>query len=257
MSGGSVITLLTDFGTTDGYVAEVKGALLSRAPGAVLVDVTHDVPPGDIRTAQVVLGRVWHRFPAGTVHFCVVDPGVGGPRAALALAVGGHRFVGPDNGVFTEVLLEARVVALPIPPHASPTFHGRDVFAPAAAALAAGVPLSDVGYPAEPRERLPLPRPHTEGPLTVGEVLVADRFGNLITNLPAASGSVEVGGRTVGPVRRTFADVAPGGVVAYVGSGGTIEVAVRDGSAALRFGAGRGTVVRLTRAEDATPALPA
>jgi S-adenosyl-L-methionine hydrolase (adenosine-forming) len=257
MSGGSVITLLTDFGTTDGYVAEVKGTLLSRAPGAVLVDVTHDVPPGDIRAAQVVLGRVWHRFPPGTVHFCVVDPGVGGPRAALALAVGGHRFVGPDNGVFTEVLHGARVVALPIPPDASATFHGRDVFAPAAAALAAGAPLSDLGAPVAPRERLPLPRPRTEGSLTVGEVLVADRFGNLITNLPAASGSVEVGGRAVGPVRRTFADVAPGAVVAYVGSGGTIEVAVRDGSAALRFGAGRGTVVRVTGSGDAGRALPA
>jgi len=255
MSGGSVITLLTDFGTTDGYVAEVKGTLLSRAPGAVLVDVTHDVPPGDIRTAQVVLGRVWHRFPPGTVHFCVVDPGVGGPRVALALAAGGHRFVGPDNGVFTEVLREARAVALPIPPDASPTFHGRDVFAPAAAALAAGVPLSSLGPPVEPHARLPLPRPRTEGSFMVGEVLLADRFGNLITNLPSASGIVEVGGQAVGPVRRTFADVAPGAAVAYVGSGGTIEVAVRDGSAALRFGAGGGTVVRLTGTGDVAPAL--
>jgi S-adenosylmethionine hydrolase len=246
MSGGTVITLLTDFGTADAYVAEMKATLVSRAPSAILIDVTHEVPPGDVRTAQVVLGRVWPRFPPGTVHLCVVDPGVGSERAALALAARDHRFVGPDNGVFTEVLPEAQAVALPIPPGASATFHGRDVFAPAAAALAAGAALASLGRPVEPRTRLPLPRPRTQGPLTVGEVLLVDRFGNLITNLTGTSGSVTVGERLIGPVQRTFADVASGAAVAYVGSGGTIEVAVRDGCAALQLGAGRGTAVRLT-----------
>jgi S-adenosylmethionine hydrolase len=245
MSGGSVITLLTDFGTTDSYVAEVKAVLLRHAPGAVLVDVTHELSPGDIQAAQVTLGRAWHRFPAGTVHLCVVDPGVGGARAALALTARGHAFVGPDNGVFTELLQEARIVTLPIPPEASATFHGRDVFAPAAAALATGTPLTALGTSAEPRERRPLPRPRREGPVTVGEVLLVDRFGNLLTNIPAASGSVAVGERTIGPVRRTFVDVAPGAPVAYVGSADTIEIAVRDGSATLQLGAARGTVVRV------------
>lgn len=245
MGGGSVITLLTDFGTIDSYVAEVKGVLLRHAPGAVLVDVTHELAPGDVQAAQVTLGRTWHRFPAGTVHLCVVDPGVGGVRAALALTAHGHAFVGPDNGVFTELLPGARVVALPVPPDASATFHGRDVFAPAAAALAAGTPLGTLGTAAEPRERRPLPQPRSEGPVTVGEVLLVDRFGNLLTNITAALGRVTVGGQSVGPVRRTFGDVAPGAPVAYVGSAGTIEIAVRDGSASLQLGAARGTVVRV------------
>jgi S-adenosyl-L-methionine hydrolase (adenosine-forming) len=250
MSGGSVITLLTDFGTTDSYVAEVKGVLLEHAPNATLVDVTHDVPAGDIRAAQVILGRTWHRFPPGTVHLCVVDPGVGSTRAALALTAHEHAFVGPDNGLFTELLADAQAVALPIPPDASPTFHGRDVFAPAAAALAIGTPLDRLGTPVEPSGRLPLPRCRTEGALTVGEVLLVDRFGNLLTNIPGAAGSVTVADRAVGPVRRTFADVARGDLVAYVGSGGTIEVGVRDGSAAALLGAGRGTAVRVDTARE-------
>jgi S-adenosylmethionine hydrolase len=245
MSGASVITLLTDFGTADSYVAELKGVLLRRAPSARLVDVTHEIPPGDLRAAQVILGRTWHRFPPGTVHLCVVDPGVGGARAALALSARGHAFVGPDNGVFTEVLAGAQAVELPVPADASPTFHGRDVFAPAAAALAADAPLASLGSPVEPRERLPLPRPRTEGRVTVGEVLLVDRFGNLLTNIPATAGSVTVDDRELGPVRRTFADVAVGALVAYVGSGGTIEIARRDGSAALHLGVGRGGVVRV------------
>jgi S-adenosyl-L-methionine hydrolase (adenosine-forming) len=240
MSGGSVITLLTDFGTTDSYVAEVKGVLLEHAPNATLVDVTHDVPAGDIRAAQVILGRVWHRFPQGTVHLCVVDPGVGSARLAVALSARGHAFVGPDNGLFTEVLTGAAIVALPVPPAASATFHGRDVFAPAAAALASGASLASLGTPTHASTHLPLPRPRAEGPLTVGEVLLVDRFGNLLSNIPGVTGRVSVGDRAVGPVRRTFTDVAPGELVAYVGSGGTLEIARRDGSAAAQLGAGRG-----------------
>jgi len=112
-----VITLLTDFGIGDSYVAEVKGVLLSGAPDATLIDVTHETAPGDIRSAAYILGRTWHRFPTGTIHLVVVDPGVGSPRAALALSVHGHRFVGPDNGVFTPVFHDAEVeaVALEVP----------------------------------------------------------------------------------------------------------------------------------------------
>src|SRR3954447_1294408 len=141
------ITLLTDFGTVDTYVAEVKGVLLSNAPSVVLADVTHHIAPGDIRSAAHVLGRTWHRFPSGTVHLVVVDPGVGSARHPIALTTGGHSFVGPDTGVFTNVLRDAEVdiVVLPARSHVSPTFHGRDIFAPAAAALARGEPLSSLG----------------------------------------------------------------------------------------------------------------
>ena len=143
------ITLLTDFGSADHYVAEVKGVLLSRAPGVTLVDVTHGIPPGDVRSGAYIIGRTWHRFPSGSIHFAVVDSGVGTTRAALAFGAHGHVFVGPDNGLFTPVLHDAEVeaVVLPTPETASPTFHGRDLFAPAAAALATGVPLHTLGQP--------------------------------------------------------------------------------------------------------------
>jgi hypothetical protein len=244
----SVITLLTDFGTRDSYLGEVRGVLVSRAPDVSLVDITHDIAPGDVAGAAYILGRVWSRFPAGTVHLVVVDPGVGGTRNALAVLSGGHAFVAPDNGVLTPVLSRdgVRVAALPIPASAAPTFHGRDVFAPAAAALADGTELAVLGPAVEPAVRL------SDVPLTVdpdrvaGQVIYIDRFGNLVTNLPAelsAERIVSVDGRVVGPLRRTFADVEQGDVVAYVGSGGTVEIAVRDRSAAGDLGARIGTPV--------------
>jgi S-adenosylmethionine hydrolase len=250
MSHRSVITLLTDFGTADSYVAEVKGVLLARAPDAVIVDVTHDLAPGDVSAAQYVLGRTWHRFPSRSVHLAVVDPGVGSARRALALAANGHFFVGPDNGLFSALLDDARVVALPVAPAASPTFHGRDVFAPAAAALAAGTRLETMGAPHPTPVRRELPAPRASGGDLLGTVLLVDRFGNLITNVPAAmllpGAVVRVESHVVGPVRGTFADVMPGGLMAYIGSGGTLEIALRDGSAAATLGVTRGVPVRVT-----------
>jgi S-adenosylmethionine hydrolase len=247
----SLITLLTDFGTADSYVAEVKGTLLAAAPGATLVDVTHAVPPGDVRAGAYLLGRVWHRFPPGTVHLAVVDPGVGTDRAALALSIRGHYFVGPDNGLFTFVLhdAEVQIVSMPTPTGASATFHGRDLFAPAAAALATGAALGTLGEPfAGMPRRLGYAQPHYEGKSVVGQVVYVDRFGTLVTNLTTelvpSYASIEVEGLEVGPLRRTFGDVAIGGLVAYVGSGGEVEIAVRDGSAARRLGMGVGGRVR-------------
>lgn len=246
-----IVTLLTDFGTADPYVAEMRGVLYSRAPGVTVVDISHSIPPGDVRIAAYVLERAWHRFPAGTVHLVVVDPGVGTGRAALALTAAGHQFVGPDNGVFSAVLssLDGAPIVLPVPAEASPTFHGRDLFAPAAAALAAGAVPHDLGTPlANPPLRLELPRPRLEGKAVVGEVIAVDRFGNLVTNLTPAEvpayAVMEAEDRDIGPIRRTFSDVAPGHLVAYLGSGGNIEVAVRDGSAARQLGLGIGGRVR-------------
>jgi S-adenosylmethionine hydrolase len=246
-----LITLLTDFGTADSYVAEVKGVLLSSAPGTSLVDVSHSVPPGDVRAAAYLLGRVWHRFPRGTVHLAIVDPGVGTDRAALALAAHGHYFVGPDNGLFTLVLrdTEVQIVSLPTPDGASTTFHGRDLFAPAAAALAAGAALLTLGDAcAAMPARLVYAEPHYEGKSVVGEVVYVDRFGTLVTNLTPGLvppyAIVEVEGLEVGTLRTTFGDVPTGGLVAYLGSGGQVEVAVRDGSAARRLGMGVGGRVR-------------
>jgi S-adenosylmethionine hydrolase len=245
------VTLLTDFGTSDSYVAEVKGVLLSTCREAALVDITHAIPPGDVRAGAYLLGRTWHRFPRGSIHFAVVDPGVGTGRAAIALHTCGHWFVGPDNGLFTPVLQEAPtgLVLLPTRPEMAPTFHGRDLFAPAAAALACGTPLEVLGphFGAMP-QRLAYTEPHYEGKSVIGEIVYVDRFGTLVTNLtpelvpPYAV--VEVEGVEIVPLCRTFGDVATGGLVSYVGSGGAVEIAVRDGSAARRLGLGIGGRVR-------------
>lgn len=247
----ALVTLLTDFGTSDSYVAEMKGALLSAAPDAVLVDITHAVPPGDVRAGAYLLGRTWHRFPVGTVHLGVVDPGVGTSRAPLALSAHGHCFVGPDNGLFTMVLRDASVeiVMLPTPDGASPTFHGRDLFAPAAAALARGASLRMLGLPyGGIPERLAYAEPRYEGKSLLGEVVYVDRFGTLVTSLAAEHvppyGTIEVEGLDLGPLRRTFADVPTGGLLAYLGSGGSVEIAVRGGSAARRLGIGVGGRIR-------------
>jgi S-adenosyl-L-methionine hydrolase (adenosine-forming) len=246
-----IITLLTDFGTTDHYVAELKGVLLTQAPGVTLVDITHSVSPGDVRSGAYLLGRTWHRFPSDTIHMVVIDPGVGTSRAALALSAAGHSFVGPDNGVFTPVMQDIPVetVMLPTPEDASPTFHGRDLFAPAAAALACGTPLRAIGKPFTGiPERLAYTTPHYEGKTIIGEILYIDRFGTLITNLTAelvpAYARLEVEDLDIGTLRRTYADVGTGGLLAYIGSAGAIEIAVRNGSAARRLGVGVGASVR-------------
>jgi S-adenosylmethionine hydrolase len=248
-----LITLLTDFGTADGYVAEIKGTLLSEAPEASVVDLSHDVPPQDVECARLAVARYWRRFPKGTVHLVVVDPGVGSARAALAVESEGRYLVGPDNGVLSPALLlaSARTVSLPVPAGASATFHGRDVFAPAAARLASGAALEalGLGHPDPIVRRTPLARRLDDGAIA-GEIVTVDRFGNAITNLVAPrGGTIEVAGRTL-EVRRTYADVASGEVTAIVGSSGLVEIALRDGDAAraLHLGRGAPVVLRAARA---------
>jgi len=241
-----IITLLTDFGTADGYVAEMKGVILSLASEATIVDVSHEVTAHDVECGRLALARYWRRFPAGTVHVAIVDPGVGSARAALAVHSDDRLLVGPDNGVLSPALLMrgARAVALPVPPTAAPTFHGRDVFAPAAAALATGTPIDALGVPHEAPvvRRTPEPRRAPDGAIQ-GQVISVDRFGNAITNcLGVRGGTVEVAGAVLRVVR-TYADVPPGTLVALCGSTGLIEVAVRDGDAARELGLGRGAPV--------------
>ena len=244
-----VITLLTDFGTADGYVGEVKGVLCSGAPGAALVDVSHDVVPQDVDGARLVVARCWRRFPVGTVHLVVVDPGVGGSRAAIAVESEGRFLVGPDNGVLSPALLHAgaRCVELPVPAGAAPTFHGRDLFAPAAAALARDTPIDALGQLCASPVVLRTPEPSHRGDGSIaGVVITVDRFGNAVTNLMSwRGGIVEANGRRL-PLVRTYADVARGEAVALVGSSGLVEVAVRDGSAAATLGLTRGSEVLLT-----------
>jgi S-adenosyl-L-methionine hydrolase (adenosine-forming) len=246
-----IITLTTDFGTVDGYVGEMKGVLLSGAPDAEIVDITHDIPPQDVERARLTLARVWRRFPPGTIHVVVVDPGVGSSRDAIAVSSDGYYLVGPDNGVLSPALLaaSARVVSLAVSQHASPTFHGRDVFAPAAAALARGESLDALGLQAMNPvvRRTPEPTRRGDGAIE-GEVIFVDRFGNAVTNLVGVrGGTIEVGTLTI-DLRRTYAEVEAGRLLALVGSTGLIEIAVRDGDAARLLGLSRGSVVALRAA---------
>jgi S-adenosyl-L-methionine hydrolase (adenosine-forming) len=248
-----IVTVTTDFGTADGYVGEMKAVLLAQAPSATIVDITHDIPRHDVDAARLAVARFWGRFPAGTVHLVVVDPGVGSLRAALAVMCEGRYLVGPDNGVLSPALVDssAMVVALPIPDDASATFHGRDVFAPAAAALARGEPITTLG---SPPDKAPIVRRTPEpvrgpGGTIEGEVVAIDRFGNAITNLTADGvAAVVVGHRTI-QIHRAYADVEIGEALAVVGSGGAIEISVRNDSAARALHLSRGDKV-IPRAES-------
>jgi len=243
-----IITLLTDFGTADGYVAELKGVLFSAAPIVTIVDLSHEIPPQDVESARLAVARYWRRFPSGTVHMVVVDPGVGSARQALAVSSDDRFLVGPDNGVLSPALLASgsRAVSLSIPSMASATFHGRDVFAPAAAHLASGTAIDALGGPClDPVvRRTPEARRAGDGSV-IGEIIAIDRFGNAISNLIAPRGGrIEIGGRTM-PIVRAYADGPVGDIIALVGSSGFVEIAQRDGSAARALEITRGTRVTL------------
>ncbi len=251
-----IITLTTDFGLADGYVGTMQGVILSIAPGATLVNLSHDVPPQDVRVGAFVLYQAVPFFPPDTIHLAVVDPGVGSDRRALAVRTAQGTFVAPDNGLLSYVLASANVeeaVSLTQPayrlPHVSATFHGRDIFAPAAAHLANGVPLAELGPRAINLVRLPLPQPEStpQGDL-VAHVMHVDRFGNLILDVTAGDlpdqVTFELAGRKIERLSHTFADVTPGELVAYVGSTRDhVEIAVRGGDAARVLGVGIGDKV--------------
>jgi S-adenosylmethionine hydrolase len=238
----------------------MKGVILSVNPDAHVVDLTHEIRPQDIRHAAYFLAMTVPYFPAGTIHVCVVDPGVGSARAALGAATTDQFLVGPDNGVFTGVFRRAgrraagaltaqRFWRTQTP---SPTFHGRDIFAPVAAHLSLGVPLADVApTPLDPVE-LPKRCAVTFGRRWNAEVLFADDYGNLITNVPACKLKplpirATVGGAALGSVRwvRTYSDAAPGELVCLSSSDGFLELAEVNGSAARRLSAETGTAIEL------------
>ncbi|MAE65252.1 MAG: hypothetical protein CMJ18_13355 [Phycisphaeraceae bacterium] len=249
-----MITLTTDFGLSDPYVGLMKGIILGIAPAAAIVDLTHDVAPQDVLGAALVIERAIGCFPENTIHVVVVDPGVGSGRRAVAVRAHGNLWIGPDNGVLTTVLDAAQpdAVSLTRPEHhrrsVSATFHGRDVFAPIAARLESGMPMASLGDPARDLVRLDLPTPERTADGLTLHVLHADRFGNLVTDLDRqaydrwrgdlpldASGILRIDEVEIGGLSRTYADVPEGAALAYFGSGGRLEIAVRNGSAADRF----------------------
>jgi len=257
MRAWPLVTLLTDFGVSDGYVAAMKGTILTICPSATLVDISHDIPAHDVRHAAFVLRTTFSFFPAGTVHICVVDPGVGGARRAIAAQAGGQRFVAPDNGLLTPILDSGHYQAVElVEPRfwrtATPsiTFHGRDIFAPVGAHLAAGATLGDVGVPADSLERLDTPAPvRCRDGRVLGHIVHIDRFGNVITDIPASwlvsdgEMACEVGGAIVPVSSLSYASAPRGALLALVGSHGFLEVAVREGSAEIALGVYVGTPV--------------
>jgi S-adenosyl-L-methionine hydrolase (adenosine-forming) len=259
-----ILTLLTDFGLTDYYVAAVKGTVLRLAPGTVLVDISHDVPAGDVETAGFLLAAAFPSFPVGTVHLAVVDPGVGSERRILAArAASGPAssyLLAPDNGLLTLLLdrvEEIRSVEKAEIFLASPgqTFHGRDRFAPTAAWLLRGEPFTALGPVVEDPVRLPIEPPRREPEQIVGRVAHVDRYGNLVTDIPAAwlpAGPCRVTLRDQGIDRKIgrrvtcYAEIPPGEAAFLSGSLGTVELSLNGASLAQQWGVMRGTAVRVS-----------
>ena len=256
-----LVTLLTDFGHRDYYLGAVKGTLLRLAPRAVLVDLSHEVEPGDVEGAADLLAGAAPAFPAGTVHLAVVDPGVGSARRMVIAEADGHLFLAPDNGLLTPFLeggaawSVTRTDLFLRGPGA--TFHGRDRFAPIAAALLRGDHAAALGEPLAHPVRLAHPPPRREeragGLVLRGRVARVDRFGNLVTDLPAewlaagewAAVAAEVAGRRAERLVTHYAELAPGEPGLMVGSLATLELALRDASLAAEWGVARGAPVRV------------
>jgi S-adenosyl-L-methionine hydrolase (adenosine-forming) len=253
------VTLTTDFGTRDTYVAQLKAELYRRGPDSLqVVDLSHEIAAQNVREAALFVAATLPRFPAGTIHLVVVDPGVGSARRPVCVSAFGHWLVGPDNGVFSllctgnEAAVEIDPIRLGLPPP-SATFHGRDLFAPAAAALACGRPFDDLGPPAASLVRLPWPGPSRSGQTLTGEVIHIDRFGNLITNLERADGlALSAAGPLVArfrsrslPLVNHYAEQAEGALLALWDSSDRLELAARNASAARISGGRIGDEVQL------------
>ncbi len=239
MTARPVITLTTDFGAGSPYVAAMKAALLAGCPEAALVDISHGLSAQDLEAAGFVLWAGTRHFGDGAVHLAVVDPGVGTDRRPLAVQLGRSYWVAPDNGLLSCLLRESRLepaaVELRRPEGGSATFEGRDLFAPAAAALAAGARLASLGQPVDDLRRLPEAAPR---------VLWVDGFGNLVTSLKPPVGGVKLGPVSVRRAARTYGEVGPGELFYYTGSMGFVEVGVNGGRADLLLAAGPGTAVQ-------------
>jgi S-adenosylmethionine hydrolase len=257
-----VITLTTDFGQTDGYVGAMKGVILGICPQAELIDITHQVHPQAMQQAAYVLSTVVAYYPPGAVHLVVVDPGVGSERRPVAIQTERATYVGPDNGVLSLALHQdpaRQAVHLTEPRYrlspVSATFHGRDIFAPAAAHLACGVAVEELGksFAVSDLTSLTIPEPESQpGGGWRCAILHVDRFGNLITSfrphVHQQDLKVSAAGRWIERISSTFADVTPGELLAYAGSSGYLEIAVREGSAASHLALDVGDMVRVEEA---------
>ncbi|HOX27642.1 MAG TPA: SAM-dependent chlorinase/fluorinase [bacterium] len=262
MNDPAIITLLTDFGSLDCYTGCIKGVILSINPSARIVDVSHDIQPFNLTSASYLITTYYKLFPSGTVHVAVVDPGVGGVRDPIAVSFEGYVFILPDNGLLTMTLegrrddFKARRIENPsvMREKISHTFHGRDIFAPAAAHVSLGVPFENLGPETFRIETIENLHVSTTPNSITGAIVHIDRFGNYITNIKEkqlerfdpATLSVRLGRFTLLGLNRTFSDKDPGELLAYIGSGGRLEIAVSKGSAAdvVKLSSGAEVTVR-------------
>ena len=272
---GAIITLTTDFGTTEAYVAAMKGVILGINPDATLVDICHSIRPQDIHEAAFILSSAHSFFPAGTIHMVVVDPGVGTDRRGIILNTPSAKYVAPDNGVLSYVIAEflaktdeptPEPAQIELPPGleavaitnsrywrspVSPTFHGRDIFSPVAARLSLGFPASDFGEAVTSVTMLPLPHPETTADNALaGHIRHIDRFGNLITDIKnddlsreMSATTIEVNHQLISGLSQTYAD--SDGLLALIGSSGHLEIALKDGHAASFLAAEIGDEVKV------------
>jgi S-adenosyl-L-methionine hydrolase (adenosine-forming) len=268
----ALITLLTDFGLRDGAVGIMKGVILGIAPGTHIVDLSHTIGARDILQGAIILRRALPFFPDGTIHLAVVDPGVGTERRALAGRFGPHSFVGPDNGLLTPLLERAEAHDWPVEmvqldrsdfwlPEVSDVFHGRDVFAPVAAHLAAGTTPADLGTPIDDPIRLPLPEAHKTDDGWRGQVIQIDEFGNIATDIfrqhlaGINNVLVQIGDLTINGLVRTFGERASGSLVALYGTDNDLIISIVEGNAAARLGVTIGDTVEVfERPQEEEPA---
>jgi len=255
-----ILTLTSDFGLSDHYVAVMKGVILSICPQARMVDISHGVGPFDVAEGAYLIAQAYPYFPRKTVHVVVVDPGVGTARRPILLEAAGQYFVGPDNGVLSMVysrekhkvrlISSDRYFRQPV----SRTFHGRDIFSPVAAHLAAGVPPSRMGKLIQDYLRPSFEKPQRTGKRTwTGRILRIDRFGNIVTNfhtsefpdLDRKNFSLSLGPRQIGVMAHNYAECGPGELFVIVGSGGYLEISVGQGSAAKAIGCETGAPAEL------------
>ncbi|MFC2003521.1 S-adenosyl-l-methionine hydroxide adenosyltransferase family protein [Chloroflexota bacterium] len=273
---GAIITLTTDFGLTDAYVATMKGVILGVNPEARLIDICHTIKPQNILQAAFLLGTAYQFFPSGTIHLVVVDPGVGTERRAIILRTPAAHFVAPDNGVLSSVIAQSstkptetyinqgqielepglEAVAITKPEFwrspVNPSFHGRDIFSPVAARLSLGFPAADFGETVTSATMLPLSYPYRPSESTlVGHILRIDNFGNLITNVrrddlsrEEESITIEVATQIISGLSRTYADGE--GLLALIGSSGYLEIALKNGNASSFLGAEVGNAVTIS-----------
>lgn len=262
----NLITLLTDFGTRDAFVASMKGMILKTNPQAELLDITHEIGPQDIWEAAFTLQSAYAQFPKGTIHLAVVDPGVGSGRRPIIVVTESYYFVGPDNGLFSLVYRDAERIRVHhitaahyFNQTASATFHGRDVFGPVAGWLTKGIPSGHFGEEITDYVKLNVPTAKRTDNAIDGHIVHIDRFGNLITNIGAKElqallpegGSSEavtitVAGKTIKGVKKFYAEAAPGTPGAVVNSGGQLEIFLFRQNARTALGIKRGEAVKIT-----------